>query len=128
MSNKFTKENAAENGRKGGIASGEVRAAKAELANAAKFLLDLQAPEDTKAKIKQLFPKLKNKDITAKIAVMARLTVAAMNGDFKAYELLRDQIGEKPKDIVETTNTNYNANVTDAELIKKVVDKIGDIQ
>ena len=44
----------------------------------------------------------------------------AMTGDTKAYEVIRDTIGEKPTDKVE--NKNENVNMTYEEYLKKVSD------
>lgn len=76
-----TEKEAREKGRKGGIKSGEARRARKTLKEE---LLLLLAQGDTQEKIS--------------LALLQK----AMNGDTKAYEVLRDTIGEKPVDKVET--------------------------
>ena len=68
-----TKEEASERGRKGGIASGESRREKATL----RECLDL---------------------LTGREAVAVALFEKAMSGDVKAFQELRDTVGEKPVD------------------------------
>lgn len=76
-----TTEEQREIARKGGKKSGEVRAARKTLKEE---LLLLLAQGNTQEKIS--------------LALLQK----AMNGDTKAYEVLRDTIGEKPVDKVET--------------------------
>lgn len=74
-------EEAREIGRKGGIASGKARAARKTLREELLLLLE-------------------QGDMQQKISLA--LLQKAMNGDTKAYEVLRDTIGEKPVEKVET--------------------------
>lgn len=75
-----TSEEARINGRKGGIASGKARAARKTLKEE---LLTLLANGDTQEKIS------------------LSLIQKAMQGDTKAFEVIRDTVGEKPVDKVE---------------------------
>lgn len=79
--NQLTEEEQRELARKGGIASGEARAKRKTLREE---LLLLLAQGDTQEKIS--------------LALLQK----AMNGDTKAFEVLRDTVGEKPVDKVET--------------------------
>lgn len=81
-----TKEEAKERGRKGGIKSGEVRAQRKTLKEE---LLLLLSQGDTQSKMS--------------LALIQK----AMNGDTKAFEVIRDSIGEKPVDKVQANVFNY---------------------
>ena len=77
----LTPEEAREIGRKGGIASGKARAAR-------------------KTFKEELLLLLSNGEIQEKISLA--IIQKAMDGDTKAFEVLRDTVGEKPIDKVET--------------------------
>ena len=77
---KFT----AEEHSKGGIASGEARRRKRDLRNALELLLEKD---------------FKDKDgnvVSGAEAITAKLFQQAMNGNVKAFETLRDTVGQKP--------------------------------
>jgi hypothetical protein len=76
----LTTEKAREIGKKGGIASGK-------------------AKRQRKALKEELILLLSEKDIQKSIATA--LIDKALNGDTKAFEVIRDTIGEKPTDKVE---------------------------
>ena len=77
---KRSKEEAREISKKGGIRSGEVRRERKKLKEE---LLLLLSENDNNRKMS--------------LAILQR----AMNGDTKAFEVIRDTIGEKPKEEVE---------------------------
>lgn len=79
-----SREEAAKNGAKGGKASGEARRAKRDLRLALEMLLE----KDFKDK--------DGKTVTGAEAVTAKLFQQAMNGNVKAFETLRDTVGQKP--------------------------------
>lgn len=120
-----TTEEARERGRKGGINSGKRKKEKKKLKEIAEMLLDMKAPDDIIAKFEQLYPDLDAKEMTNRLAIVQRLILNALAGDNKAFELLRDQIGEKPKE--EIVNTNQNINITDEKVINAVLKKIKDL-
>lgn len=70
-------------GRKGGIASGIARREKKTLRAALEVLLDR---------------KLEGSSLTGREAVAVALFEKAMSGDVKAFQELRDTVGEKPMD------------------------------
>ena len=80
--NKRSKSEARENGKKGGIASGQARRKRKEFKEALKTALTV-VMEDNKTV----------QDIGIE-ALMSRF----MKGDPKVFELIRDTIGEKPTD------------------------------
>ena len=79
---------AVENGRKGGIASGEARKAKKSLREAMQILMDTDLTGKD------------GKTMTGTEAMAAKAFQAALKGDWKAWELVRDTAGEKPVDKV----------------------------
>ena len=121
-----TTEEARERGRKGGINSGKRKKEKRKLKEIAEILLDMKAPDDIIAKFEQLYPDLDAKEMTNRLAIVQRLILNALAGNNKAFELLRDQIGEKPKEEIINTNQNIN-NITDKKVINAVLKKIKDL-
>ena len=91
-----SEEEAREKGRKGGIASGKARAERKALKEE---LLLLLSEGDTQKKIS------------------LSLIQQALDGNTKAFEVIRDTIGEKPVEKVD-----MNANISYEEAIKEVAD------
>ena len=86
---KLTSNEAREIGKKGGIASGQKRAERKTLREE---LLLLLAKGDTQEKLS--------------LSIIQK----ALTGDTKAYEVIRDTIGEKPKDVIDA-NVNTEIRV-----------------
>lgn len=97
----FTKETAKEKGASGGKASGKARRDKKLLKDCLEILLAQKI--ETKD----------GKKITGAEATAAALFKKALNGDTKAFELLRDTAGQKPVDKVEQINTNIDIDFSD---------------
>ena len=83
-----TSSEARENGKKGGVASGEARRAKKTLREAMQILMDADLTGKD------------GKTMTGTEAMAARAFQAALKGDWKAWELVRDTAGYKPVDKV----------------------------
>ena len=100
-----SKNEARERGKKGGIKSGEVRAKKKTLKDELIALLET---------------KIDNKTMQEKISFS--LIQAALDGNVKAFETIRDTIGEKPKENVNITGEVNNpfAGMSTEELRKIV--------
>lgn len=79
-----SREEAAKNGSKGGIASGEARRQKKNLRLALEMLLE----KDFKDKDGNI--------VSGAEAITAKLFQQAMNGNVKAFGMLRDTVGQKP--------------------------------
>lgn len=94
---KRTKNEAREISKKGGIKSGESRRERKKLKEE---LLLLLSEGDNNRKMS--------------IAIFER----ALNGDTKAFEVIRDTIGEKPKEQIENTNIEMSYE----NYIKKIED------
>lgn len=91
-----SEEEAREKGKKGGIASGKARAERKALKEE---LLLLLSEGDTQKKIS------------------LSLIQQALDGNTKAFEVIRDTIGERPVEKVD-----MNANISYEEAIKEVAD------
>lgn len=78
---------AAEAGRKGGIASGEAKRARKSLRNELDALLNMPAKDKDGND---------SADLTVQGAIAVALVKQALKGNTKAFEIIRDTIGEKP--------------------------------
>ena len=87
-----SREKAVENGRNGGKASGESKRARKTLREELLALLSQDIKTDDGGKI------------NTQVAMSTSLIKEAIDGNTKAFELVRDTIGEKPVDKVEQVN------------------------
>lgn len=85
----------------GGKKSGQVRRERKAFKESLLMLLEMKAPEQIGVQIKKTLPKLKDKDLNYQNAILVSLLQQAVKGNTKAVELIRDTIGEKPKEVVE---------------------------
>ncbi len=86
-------EEAARNGQKGGVASGESRRRKRSLKEAADLFLSLRVT-DNKTFNKLVKSGVNVEDIDYQMAMVVGLTQKAMKGDAKAAKVLIDMLGE----------------------------------
>jgi hypothetical protein len=82
---RLSSSEARENGKKGGIASGQKRREKANF----KKLIEIALNEDYKG------------GMSNAEAMVVSLIAKALEGDTKAFEVLRDTAGQKPVQVVE---------------------------
>lgn len=73
-------DEAKEKGRKGGIASGEARRRKKTIRETLEMMLSGQMPDGS----------------TRRDAIVVALMEKALSGDVRAFEAIRDSVGEKP--------------------------------
>lgn len=90
-----------ENGRKGGIKSGEVRREKADFIRTAKALMNLELNDHNKEVIKSQYKGLEENEITYRTMMLIKQMEKALKGDINSLKLLIDVTGEKPKDEIE---------------------------
>ena len=104
------REKAAENGRKGGKASGEAKRRKKEMRERLELLLSMPIGNGKGAEIEKIksFGAIKGKNITVEDAILIAITQKAMKGDIPAGTFIRDTVGEKP-----TENKNVTIMDTD---------------
>lgn len=84
-----TKEEQREIARQGGIASGRARAEKRDLRRALEALLEKEYTDKN------------GKTLTGTEAITVKLFEQAMKGNIRAFETLRDTVGQKPVEKVE---------------------------
>lgn len=103
----MTPEQRRENGRKGGIASGEAKRKKRAMRETLDVLLAMPMKSGKFADIESVknFAALKGKNINVQEAMVISMLQRAMKGDVKAAEWIRDTAGQKP---VENMNMNMN--------------------
>lgn len=96
----MTPEERRENGRKGGIASGEAKRRKKAMRDRLEILLELQMKPGKGADLESIknFAALKGKNITVQDAMMLAQIQKALKGDTAAATFIRDTAGEKPGD------------------------------
>ena len=101
---KMTPEQRRENGRKGGIASGEAKRAKKAMKERLEILLDMNLKSGRGADIETIknFAELKGKNITVQDALMIAQIQKALKGDTNAAVFVRDTAGQNPTQKVET--------------------------
>lgn len=97
---KMTHEQCVENGRKGGIASGETKRRKKAIKETIEVMLDMPLKSGKYTDVEQIknFASLKGKNITVQEAMIISMLQRAMKGDVKAAEWIRDTAGQKPTD------------------------------
>lgn len=93
-------EEAREKGRKGGKASGKARRAKKSQQEYAAYLLNLPLKSGELEEYLSI-EDIKGKNITAGEAALIVQMKKAVEGDAKAYEIVRDTAGERPVEKVE---------------------------
>lgn len=94
----MTPEERRENGRKGGIASGEAKRAKKAMRERLEILLEMPMKSGKGADIEAIknFAALKGKNITVQDAMMIAQIQKALKGDTTAAAFVRDTAGQRP--------------------------------
>lgn len=114
-----TKEEARENGRKGGIASGAARRRKKSLREAADLYLSM-APTDKRICNELSCAGIGADDIDNQMAVIVALSQKAMTGDPKAAKVLIDLMGEDQKGGIPATSSEL-CDLTDEQLREMIM-------
>ena len=109
--NKRTKEAQREIARKGAEASNKKQAEKRLLKDTIEMMLKLQPTPQMVSECAEKFG-FNPKDLQD--IITGGLINKAMSGDSRAFEVLRDTVGQKPKE--EVINTNLNTDATIEEL------------
>lgn len=122
----FTSDTAKENGRRGGKKSAETRRKYATMMSLAKKILGSPAPEHIIDKLRDELPEIELEDdevTVGALMLLKQVSKAMVDGDSKAFELVRDTAGEKPADKIEPVGkTNVS---DDFDKIKEVRDILG---
>lgn len=94
---------AVENGKKGGKASVKARRERKAMREQLEILLKLPVKsEKVKKQIRDLG--INNREINNQMAITIALYQEAMRGNTKAYELIRDTLGERPIEQIQNLN------------------------
>lgn len=104
------RERAKINGRKGGIALGEKKRRMKT------FKEELMAILETQTK------NSKGESITVQQNINAALALKAAKGDVRAYEVIRDTLGQKPKDEKEVVVVAEGGLKVNLDLVKRMED------
>jgi hydroxymethylpyrimidine pyrophosphatase-like HAD family hydrolase len=98
-----SREEAKENGRKGGIASGKARRERKAFRETLETLLSMNMENGEGVAIDDIasFKGIKGQNISVQEAILIAQVQKAMKGDTKAAEYVRDSIGQKPTDKIE---------------------------
>lgn len=87
-----------ENGRKGGIKSGEVKRQKAEMRETLKTLLAMPLNKKKCYDVEEIetFAQFKGKTVDVETAILLKQVQRALAGDLPSAEFIRDTSGQKP--------------------------------
>lgn len=95
-------EEVRENGRKGGINSGETRRKKKLMKDQIELLLSLPLKDkNAKDRLKKLG--IDGDNLDNQMVIIISMWQKALKGDVKAFNTLRDTVGEKPKEVIEVS-------------------------
>ena len=100
----LTSEELRDRARKGGIASGKARRAKKAFKETLETLLSMSMENGKEVSVDDIasFKGIKGQNISVQEAILIAQVQKAMKGDTRAAEYLRDTIGQKPTDKIET--------------------------
>lgn len=107
--NKRSPREVRENGRKGGIASGEARRKKKQTAELMKDILNSSLEGKNKQTVKAFASELGDEDLTVNALMAAGLVKAAATGNVKAFEAVQRYIGTDEQ----ATKDEYHLPITD---------------
>ena len=98
LKKEFTPEERAENGKKGGIASGVAKRKKKAMRETLEILLEMPLSNRKYYDIDEIqsFSQLKGKNVSVETAIMIRQVQRALAGDLASAEFIRDTSGQKP--------------------------------
>lgn len=107
--NKRSPREVRENGRKGGIASGEARRKKKQTAELMKNILNSSLEGKNRQTVKAFAGELEDEDLTVNALMAAGLVKAAATGNVKAFEAVQRYIGTDEQ----ATKDEYHLPITD---------------
>lgn len=99
----MTPEQRRENGRKGGIASGETKRRKKAMKETLEVLLSMPLKNGKLSSVDAIksFADMKGKNISVQDALLVSMIQKAMKGNVYAAEYIRDTVGENPTNKIE---------------------------
>ena len=101
----FTPEERRENGRKGGIKSGEAKRKKNAMKDTLDILLGMPLNGKKCHDVEEIqnFAQLKGKNVTVETAILIKQIQRALSGDLPSAEFIRDTSGQKPTNNVDVS-------------------------
>lgn len=104
VNSRRTREQHSRDSRKAGKRSGEVRREKKAFKETLEILLSMSMENGEEVSVEDItsFKGIDGKNISVQEAILIAQVQRAMKGDTKAAEYLRDTIGQKPTDKIET--------------------------
>lgn len=114
----LTTEEATEMGRKGGIASVKARRKKKAFKKIFNSILELDVKD--KKLLKYIEDLGVNEEITNKTLLAVTTFKKAVKGDMRAFEIIRDTVGEKPKDSIKLSDERENSK------LDKILEQLND--
>lgn len=118
---------AIENGKKGGLKSGETRKKQKHLKQMLQLMLDSKAPPAEKAKLLREYSELDPEEITYRTLIIFKQMEKALAGDTKAAAFIAKISGEIPKEAEEEREVKlpiFNIEVVDNSHLKEVFYKM----
>lgn len=105
LKTEFTSAERAENGKKGGIASGIAKRKKKAMRETLEILLGMPLNQKKCYDIEdiQSFAQIKGKNVNVETAIMIRQIQRALAGDLASAEFIRDTSGQAPKNDINIT-------------------------
>lgn len=100
----FTKETAAEMGRRGGIAAQKAIAKKKHLKDSLKIILALEPNDRNKSKLADYG--IPEDQMTNEMLMAVAMFQKAIKGDVRAAEYIRDMTGQQPQSKLDRAKTN----------------------
>lgn len=100
----FTKETAAEMGRRGGIAAQKTIKRKKHLRDSLKTILSLEPNDRNKQKLSDMG--IPDDEMTNEMLMAIAMFQKAIKGDVRAAEYIRDLTGQQPQTKLEKARTN----------------------
>lgn len=122
-SNTWTEEQKKAYGSKGGLIAAENRKRKKLLKEIVQMVLEQRPDKYVADTIVKIFPDIPKAEITNKLALISVVYQKALNGDMKAFEILRDTGGEKPGEKMDISNSDGSLSPKRLEVVfKKIKD------
>lgn len=118
-SSQWTEEEKKANGSKGGLIASENRKRKRLLKDLVQMVLDERPDKYVTDSISRIFPEIPPAEINNRLALISVLYQKALNGDIKAFEVLRDTGGEKPGEKMDLSNSDGSLSPQRLEVIFK---------
>lgn len=117
-----TKERAKIIGSLGGTAFARNNQKRKTLKEILEQMLETKPTEEQIEALKKRYPEINIANLTKNYAIIASLISKAISGDVSAFIALRDTLGQKPVDKIESTNLNAEVDLDKIKELRKQLD------